>query len=152
MFTEVYLKVIFLYSAKRNYLTLGEEGRISTVGSSESDHNESSDTEEEDKVAMRRKTQKIDFKPPDFGVKKDYGYITETVKLSNALLGITVTKKAVIKTTTREPPKIPDRRGSSRFDEMMSVTETGTSVLTSSDSSDSSDSDDSTESSEEESV
>ena len=100
---------------------------------------------------MRRKTQKIDFKPPDFGVKKDYGIkIIYIVNLTYALSGITVTKKAVIK--TREAPKIPDRRGSSRFDEMMSVTETGTSVLTSSDSSDSSDSDASTESSEEESV
>ena len=133
-------------------MTLGEEGRISTVGSSESDHNESSDTEEEDKVAMRRKTQKIDFKPPDFGVKKDYGLINIDSQVKRSLLGITVTKKAAIKTISREPPKIPERRGSSRFDEMMSVTETGTSVLTSSDSSDSSDSDDSTESSEEESV
>ena len=66
-----------------------------------------------------------------------------------------MTKRATIKTTTTTAPKIPERRGSSsnhRFDEMMSVTETGTSVLTSSDSSDSSDSDDSTDSSEEESV
>ena len=65
-----------------------------------------------------------------------------------------MTKRVAIKTTT--PPKIPERRGSTsnhRFDEMMSVTETGTSVLTSSDSSDnSSDSDDSTDSSDEESV
>ena len=67
MFIEVFLKV-YLHSTHFrlhfDHLILGEEGRISTMGSTDSSANETSDTEiDERQKVNRRKTQKVEYKP-----------------------------------------------------------------------------------------
>ena len=71
MFIEVFLKVSLLIKITGFSIPLGEEGRISTMGSSDSSANETSDTEVEERQKVnRRKTQKVEYKP-DYETGKD---------------------------------------------------------------------------------
>ena len=71
MFIEVFLKVLISGFISGSHfrlhsynLILGEEGRISTMGSTDSSANETSDTEiDERQKVNRRKTQKVEYKP-----------------------------------------------------------------------------------------